>query len=424
MKLLSKTSLLIITASIFIFWIGNIVFFFVAKEMIESHINTELMTQMTSVVSQLDSGKTDPEELNLIDEMSIKKVDPTFARPPALSDTVLYSKSQQKYIPHRALRFTYRFGETNNEITIYKSLLSSDKLIERISLSSIVLVIAFIIMIFVLNRYIFSNVWLSFTKSLKKVEEYDIKNLDRLSLPDSEIDEFEKLNRVLLEMVERLQSDYQNLKDLTANTSHEIQTPLAIIKGKTELLLQSETLSEEEMNIVSSILNTTGRLSKLNQSLLFIAKIENNQFEEREVIDLKKTILTSLENMDIMLQAGNFTVIPNLEKCTVNINPVLLDVLVTNLLKNAVSHGTKGTRLDISLGNSILNISNAGEPLPFPDDQLFRRFIKDSGKKGSSGIGLEIVRKICQYYNIVVSHSYLDGIHTFRVNFANILINE
>lgn len=424
MKLLSKTSLLIITASIFIFWIGNIVFFFVAKGMIGNHINTELMSQMTRVVSELDKGDPAGALSGLTDELSINEVDYSFYRPPSLSDTVLYSSAQQKYIPHRALRFTYKSPASNREITIYKSLLSSDKLIERITLSSIVLVIAFIIMIFVLNRFIFNNVWSSFTTSLEKVEEYDIKNLDRLSLPESEIDEFDKLNRVLLDMVERLQSDYQNLKELTANTSHEIQTPLAIIKGKAEILLQSETLTEDELDIVNSILTTTGRLSKLNQSLLLIAKIENHQFEDREIIDLKNTLEGYINNMDLLFKAGDFSVISRFNSCRASINPTLLDVLVSNLLKNAVSHGTRGSELDVSLDNCVLTVSNKGNPLPFPDEQLFSRFIRDSGKKGGSGIGLEIVRKICNYYQIGVSHRYTEGIHSFSVDFSNVLVNE
>ena len=424
MKLLSKTSLLIITASIFIFWIGNIVFFFVAKEMIGKHINTELMAQMTRVTSQLDKSGADPARLSSIDEVSINEIDHSSFFPPTLSDTVLYSPDQQKFIPHRALRFSYRSGMQNWKITIFKSLLSSDKLIERITLSSIILVISFILMIFVLNRFIFRNVWSSFTRSLEKVEEYDIKNLDRLTLPESEINEFDNLNRVLLDMVERLQYDYQSLKELTANTSHEIQTPLAIISGKAEILLQSGNLSEEDLEIVNSIIITAGRLSKLTQSLLLIAKIENNQFEENEVIDLKSGIKGYLDNIELLFSTRGFTARTSLSDCRVNMNPVLLEVLISNLLKNAISHGEKGSEIVITLSECLLTISNGGDPLPFPSDQLFKRFIKDSGKQGGSGIGLEIVRKICNYYRLAVSHIYQEGVHSFSIDFSEIVASD
>lgn len=422
MKLLTKTSLLIITASIFIFWIGNLAFFYVAKGMIGNHINTELMSQMTSVVAQLERGETESGWVRLSDEIKVIPVDDTIYLPPTLSDTVLFNYAQHKFIPHRALRFSKNINGINREITIFKSLLSSDKLIERITLSSIVLLIAFIFMIFVLNRYIFNNVWSGFTSSLKKVEGYDIKNHNSLSLQRSEIDEFDKLNQVLLDMVERLQADYQNLKELTANTSHEIQTPLAIIRGKAEILMQSENMGGEEMEILNSILTTTGRLSKLNQSLLLIAKIENHQFEDSEIIDLKDTIEKALDNIDILLNAGDFRVKTKIDNCRIRISPVLLDVLISNLLKNAVSHGTKGTEIELALVDSILTIKNLGSPLPFPSDLLFKRFIKDTAQKGGTGIGLEIVRKICNYYQIIVKYDYSKEAHSFNIDFSPVRV--
>jgi signal transduction histidine kinase len=419
MKLLSKTSLLIITASIFIFWLGNIVFFSVSKEMISKHINSELLIHMDKIKGQIQNIEPDLWAVNF-SEISINTVDRSIIQNPVFSDTVLYSDIQKTFIPHRALRFSHQTEDRNYLIIIYKSLLSSDKLIERITVSSIVMVIAFIIVIYVLNRFIFTNVWSSFSSSLLKVEEYDIKSLDSLTLPGSEIDEFDKLNKVLLKMVERIQSDYRSLKELTANTSHEIQTPLAIIKSKAEILLQSEKLSEEDIKMVDSILNTTGRLSKLNQSLLLIARIENNQFEESEAIELRNAIGKATGNLEMLFEAGEYVVKTELNVCSININPTLLDVLISNLLKNAILHGIHDSEIMIKLKDCRLAVTNRGEPLPFPSDQLFKRFIKGSNEKSSSGIGLEIVRKICNYYQIEVQHSYEKTQHTFSVDFSKI----
>ncbi len=419
MKLLSKTSLLIITASIFIFWLGNIVFFSVSKEMISKHINSELLTHMDKIKGQIQNIEPDLWAVNF-SEISINTVDRSIIQNPVFSDTVLYSDIQKTFIPHRALRFSHQTEDRNYLIIIYKSLLSSDKLIERITVSSIIMVIAFIIVIYVLNRFIFTNVWSSFSSSLLKVEEYDIKSLDSLTLPGSEIDEFDKLNKVLLKMVERIQSDYRSLKELTANTSHEIQTPLAIIKSKAEILLQSEKLSEEDIKMVDSILNTTGRLSKLNQSLLLIARIENNQFGESEAIELRNAIGKATGNLEMLFEAGEYVVKTELNVCSININPTLLDVLISNLLKNAILHGIHDSEIMIKLKDCRLAVTNRGEPLPFPSDQLFKRFIKGSNEKSSSGIGLEIVRKICNYYQIEVQHSYEKTQHTFSVDFSKI----
>jgi signal transduction histidine kinase len=420
MKLLSKTSLLIITASIFIFWIGNIVFFIVSKEMISQHINSELMSQMIVVKSQIGSAETDKLNLNLNDLVSIREVAPDDFQPPLLSDTVLFSSTQAKYIPHRALKFTFTADEINHEVIIFKSLLSSDNLIQRITISSIIQLIVFILMIYILNRYIFSNVWSIFSSSMGRVEDYDIKSREKLTLPRSEIDEFEKLNSVLLEMVDRIQTDYLSLKELTANTSHEIQTPLAIINNKAEILLQSESLTEADMEIVDSIISTTARLSKLNQSLLLITKIENHQFEESEDIDMAEALEKYLDGLEALVNEGRYKIVSSLKGGLVRINPVLLDVLVSNLLKNAIMHGTKGGDINLSYNDNILVVSNTGEPFGFESERLFERFFKGSNKQGSSGLGLEIVRKICNYYRIDVAHSYLEGRHSFRIDFSKI----
>lgn len=420
MKLLSKTSLLIITGSIFIFWIGNIVFFHITREMINKNINSELMTQMSGVMTKLNNGESIVGLPGSFDEVSVLEARSQRPDPPVFSDTVLYNASQQKFIAHRALRFSYRSSDGIRDIIIYKSLLSSDGLIERITLLSVALLIVFIIMIYILNRRVFTNVWLGFSSSLKRLDIYDFNKPDGLSLPRSEIDEFERLNQVLLEMAGRIQSDYSNLKELTANTSHEIQTPLAIIRTKAELLLQSNNLSEADMETLGSILNTTGRLSKLNQSLLLIAKIENNQFEDSEIIDLEKALGDYIDNLESLIVAGDFNLVSSLKQCSVQINHVLLDVLISNLLKNAITHGKPKSEIIVNLSGCIFEVSNHGDPLVFPDDQLFKRFIKSSGKEGSTGIGLEIVRKICNYYKIDVDYIYKEGVHTFRVDFSNI----
>ena len=420
MKLLSKTSLLIITGSIFIFWIGNLVFFRITREAINEHINNELMTQMAGVMTRINRGETINELPGSYDQVSVISSDAASVRQPVFSDTVLYNASQQKFIAHRALRFSYMADDGNRDIIIFKSLLSSDALIERITLLSVALLIVFIIMIFILNRYIFTNVWSTFSNSLERQDIYDFNKPGGLVLPASEIAEFDRLNKVLLEMADRIQSDYLSLKELTANTSHEIQTPLAIIRNKAELLLQSDSLSKTDMETVTSILNTTGRLSKLNQSLLLIARIENKQFEDNEEIKLDEALERYIDNLDVLINAGGFKLKSNVKACRIRMNHMLLDILISNLLKNAVSHGTKGGDISVSLENCVVEISNHGAPLSFSEDQLFKRFIKGSGKEGSTGIGLEIVRKICGYYRIEVGHSYIEDLHTFRVDFSNI----
>lgn len=421
MRLLSKTTLLIVTVSIFIFMTGNIVFFHISKGMINNHIDAELIREMYTITERLKTQPTINDDFLYYNNISIDTVSKKLKVNPTFSDTVLYGKMQNRYIPHRSLKFTVNAFDKNQLIIIHKSLLSSDNLIERITVSSIIMVMVFIVMIYVMNRYVFSSVWSNFFSSLQIINNYDIKSDTPIQFKESQIVEFERLNSVLKKMVIRIQTDYKNLKELTANTSHEIQTPLAIIKSKAELLLQSDNLIEKELETVYSILNTSDRLSKLNQSLLLITKIENNQFEDCAIIELDKALEKYLDNFEILFEAGSYQLKLKVSKSTVCINPVLLDVLITNFLKNALTHGTPGGEISVRLSNDILQICNDGDPLPFNSDMLFKRFVKRASGNNSSGLGLEIVKKISDYYSIPINYEYHSSQHCFSINFKNIV---
>jgi len=130
------------------------------------------------------------------------------------------------------------------------------------------------------NYIISRRLWLPFYETIKKINSYDIKNKTLITFPETNIAEFGKLNAVLSSMSQKIREDFFNLKEFTENASHEIQTPLAIIKSKIELLVQSENLSENQVELIQTIDQSVTRLSKLNSGLLLITKIENNQYAE------------------------------------------------------------------------------------------------------------------------------------------------
>lgn len=423
MKLLSKTSLLFITISILIFMFGNIFIFTLSKKMISNHVDTELVYQMHRVIKVINEQQVQNRPVWFTDEVEIKTVSKAVNHTPVFIDTVLYNTIQKKYVPHRSLRFIYPLPAQNLSVSIYKSLMSSDKLIERITISTIIMVVIFISMIFIMNRFVFERVWSDFFRNLKKLERYDVKSHEKLELDNSEIEEFNTLNKVHMRMVERIQDDFVSLKELTANTSHEIQTPLAIIKSKAELLLQTENLSENQLQSIGVILNTTERLSKLSQSLLLISKIENNQFGASQQMNIKDVLEKFISNYQILFEGGEFQLNVELADLKVEMNPVLLDVLVSNLLKNAVTHGTEAGQIHILVKEKELLVGNSGEPLKINPDDLFKRFVKGSTNKNSSGLGLEIIRKIGDFYGFNVRYNYHNQLHWFIVDFSNISLN-
>lgn len=421
MKLLTKTSLIIITISVFIIFASNYMFFHISKMMIKNYVDDELISQMNKIQSMFDEKGWLESYVFLNSEVDIKFRSENQHLKPILIDTVLLKEEEKAWVPYRALRFSHEVNNRSQQITIYKSLVSSDKLVQQITFASIIMVVVFMLLIYAMNQHVFEKVWSVFFRNLSKVEKYDIKSQKKLEVEPSEIDEFEKLNSVHLSMVERMQRDYINLKELTANTSHELQTPLAIIKGKAELLLQSENISEKELNAVNTILETANRLSKLNQSLLMISRIENNQYGEVTEINLQEVLENLIENYNILIDARKFDLRINSNKVCVKMNSVLVEILISNLIKNAIVHGSENGKIQINLEKNQLLICNSGEPLKIPKDQLFKRFVKSSANKNSSGLGLEIVEKICNHYQIKIAYNYQNNLHCFALDFSKII---
>ncbi|NJE06811.1 sensor histidine kinase, partial [Thermococcus sp. M36] len=147
----------------------------------------------------------------------------------------------------------------------------------------------------------------------------------------------------------KAQQDFNSLKQFTENASHELQTPLAIIRTKFDLLIQAETLTQQQIEALQSANDALQRLSNLNKSLLLLTKIENKQFEEKVTINLKELIENKLIQLSELIQNKNIHVTYSLEEITINMNSDLAEILLNNLLVNAIKHNVPNGEIIINL---------------------------------------------------------------------------
>jgi signal transduction histidine kinase len=219
-------------------------------------------------------------------------------------------------------------------------------------------------------------------------------------------------------MTNKLHTDFLQQKEFTENASHEMQTPLAVVKANLSLLFQSPNLKEEEMNQLQSIENTIKKLTALNKALILLSKIENHQFNESVAVDFNDKIKSIIKHNQELLDSKNIVLEIQFDnELIIPFNTTLADVLITNLLQNAIRHNIIGGRIHILIKDQSVIISNSGEPLSVREDELFVRFKKNDASKDSLGLGLSIVNSIASLYNIKVSYLYLSNKHTFTLNF-------
>jgi signal transduction histidine kinase len=280
------------------------------------------------------------------------------------------------------------------------------------------MVILFIITTLYFNRLIYRSIWSDFFYSLEKVSHFQLSDPTGLNLPRSEIEEFSKLNAVLEKMSRKLSDDYYTLKDFTANVSHEIQTPLAIIKSKVELLFQSEQMNEKDMMLIQNVYQSINRLSRIVNTLGILAKIENQQYIEKKRVDFFGKINYHLSNLNDLYESRQIrtSVDKNSDLC-ISINPYLADVMIINLLKNAFIHNHERGQIRVVIDKNRLIFLNTGPALAKPGKDIFNRFVRGDQQKESLGLGLALVKEICQLNNISINYRYINKIHTMELNF-------
>lgn len=219
-------------------------------------------------------------------------------------------------------------------------------------------------------------------------------------------------------MAQRVNREYNALKTFTENASHEMQTPLAIINSKLDLLIQGENINEQQMRQLHSIYNAIERLSKMTQSLLLLTKIENNQFSNTEKIMLDNTIKKKMLQFEELMAHKKLTVIADIHPLTIDCNSALLDILLSNLLNNAIRYSNENGILSVTLKNKILSVINSSDSIALDEQEVFKRFYRNTdNKQEGNGLGLSIIKEICNKAGYDVQYYYRELHHEFTIQF-------
>jgi len=213
-------------------------------------------------------------------------------------------------------------------------------------------------------------------------------------------------------MAAKVNKEYLILKEFTENASHEMQTPLAIIRSKLDLAIQDQHLSEVQSVTLRSAYASVKKLTSLNRSLLLIAKISNNQYSNSTVINIKDKLYDKIIQFQ-ELWKDKLTVTYNLDDAGITANPDLVDILLNNLFSNASKHNIQQGEVMIELTGTMLEIKNTGRPAPLDETRMFQRFYKVSLEDENNGLGLSIVKQICDLSGISSSYSFSGNIHAF-----------
>jgi signal transduction histidine kinase len=393
-------------------------FYYTIRTIVYKQIDDSLITEKTIIQNQIEESDTIPDfNANYGHLIRVRLLSTPISYAQIINDTTLFDVKTNSYLPFRHLRFSNNtHGKAGYIINIYQILDENTKLLNSVAIGMILLFVALLLESLLVNYLVSRKLWRPFFEAVSEAAKFNVNSDRSPVLQETNINEFKELNTVIKQMTTKMRSDYINLKEYNENSSHEIQTPLAVIRSKLDILMQKKFLSRETIDLIMSINEATTRLFKLNQGLLMISRIENMQFPETKEISFKILILKWLDNYEEIMQLKKIEVDTEIsDPGFVSMNETLADVLISNLLSNAVRYNTDYGYIKCYLDNKNLIITNSGLPLEMEPGNVFDRFRKGTNNPQSVGLGLSIVKKITDHYKMQISYTNTGNVHEIKL---------
>ena len=332
-------------------------------------------------------------------------------------DTLLYMVNESDYEPVRMLKTFFHERDNYYQLTIITSFVESDDLIEDLFYYLLWLYIIMVACIILINQSLLQRIWRPFYILLHKLKNYRLDKPEPIEFKKSKIDEFNALHESVARLLQNNLQVYESQKQFIENASHELQTPIAISLNKLEILAEKSQLTEEQALLMESVMGNLERLTRLNKSLLLLSKIENRQFTQEQEVNLNKVCEKLI--LDFTEQAQFKTVTLHLEsqaEVVKHMNKDLSEMMLSNLLKNAIIHNVKNGFVRIVIQPQLISIHNSGNAESIDPDKLFKRFYKGNTGSQSTGLGLSIVKAIADVYNLKLIYHY-DHHHIISIHF-------
>lgn len=422
MKLLNKSLKGYIIYSVLILLISVPAYYYVIKSIVAEDVDEDLLSQKADMVARL--GKVidrNPFEFLEVFEPDVY-IKPAVSSQPADSfyTISLYEATSKENVPHRVLESIVMLNGKPYQIQIKSSLVDNDDLIISIVTVQAIMMLLIIAGLLLIARFHSKKLWKPFYETLGRLHEYKIESDKNIQLENTEIDEFSDLNQTINNLTNRNQQVYLSQKEFTENASHEMQTPLAVFQSKVELLMQTTPLTGDQAELITELSEAGQRMNRLNKTLLLLSKIDNNQFTDKEPVNIDNTVQKLAEQYKNALNQKNISLHTRVVgDAVLDANQTLIEILIGNLLSNAIRHNMPGGRINVMIEPNQFSISNTGNTKPLDASRLFQRFQKQTADANSLGLGLEIAKRICNLYKADITYSYADSLHSFAVSFNN-----
>jgi len=418
MKLQTQYNRITVISTIFILLIAAVGYYFLLRYVLINQLDEALKVEEVEIQDYIKKHNKLPEATVYKDQrIAFEKTDHVEHR--SFKSLQAFHPGENEVESSRQLLFTVEANNQKYMASVTKSEDATENLVWIILFATVALIVLLAMILFFSNRFLVKKLWQPFHNTLTSIKGFNLSAPANLLMQPTNIDEFRELNESISMMSQKVLKDYQSLKEFTDHASHEIQTPLAIINSKLDVLIQEPELSEKSMYQIQGIYNAVEKLSRLSQSLLLLTRIENNQYIDMQIVSLTVLLEERKPEWQEWAHNMNLSITMQLDQLNIEMNADLAEILVGNLVRNAIKHCDVGGIVFIQTTNNKLTVSNTGRTA-LDKNRIFDRFFK-SDRSSGSGLGLAIVQQICEQYKYVLSYHFQEERHQFSVCFRPLL---
>jgi signal transduction histidine kinase len=417
MRLLTKYNRINLITTVVVMLFTGIIYYQAVSIILTNQVDKDLVVEENEIFEHVRLNHDLPEVYKSDDQqITFTKTNDSVTR--QFIDTTFINQQEKEAESGRGLISSIKVNNINYQILIVESKVETEYLIRIIFSITIAVILLLVVSLFVINRLTINRLWKPFYVILANLRTFNITDKKSIISVASNTDEFNELNSTIATMSSKAKNDYQDLKAFTENASHELLTPIAVINSKLDTLLQTDEFSEPQSKLLGDLYESVSRLTRLNRSMLLLVKIENNLINDDQQINIKEVIELTLAQFSEIYTDKNITVSIHLADKPILISKSLLEVLLNNLLSNAIRHNQEHGFIDVLLNQNQLVIKNTGEKTALNSDDIFKRFNKSSHSEGT-GLGLTISKQICENYGLDLSYTYNDPYHIMTISFKD-----
>lgn len=422
MKLTTHVIRSLVLPLLLIFGAWSVAFYFILNDELIDEVDDQLEVYSERIMRQWLSGEALPDSTdgtnNTYYIRQITSDELAFSKKVEYEYKNIYIAARHEDEPARVMHtiFEHRDG-TWWKLTVMTPIYERNEVISTILVATFILLVVMLLVIIGVFAWVFVRHTRPLYKVLHYLDSYAIGKLQPLD-NKTDVTEFQQLNESVTACIHRIEEVYERERRFIGDASHELQTPLAVCQNRIEMMMDDTTLSEQQMLELSKMQQTISELIRLNKTLLFLSKIENNQYIEHTNVNVNIKLHHQLDMLSEVYESKDITInLYEKEEWTLHANDELIASLVSNLLRNAYIHSLPHSTIDVYIKNEALSIANTGDGEKLDDTRLFDRFYRGNhGKKHSNGLGLSIVKAICEASHLKVGYTFEQGKHIFTIS--------